>query len=191
MQADYIKISQLFAENRVDNSLAEIHGLLSGLLCTANPEADPEDVGQLLQPPQILSEISRKLLRQLANTSSEQLSSLEYNFQPLLPGDDSSLSARVTALGEWCEGFTVGFAAGCYLPESKLGAEIGEILADFAQFSAMGDSTTDLTDQDEVDYMELVEYVRMATIMVYQHIAAIDAEEARNDDAIPDSKFLH
>jgi len=196
MQSDYIKISQLLHDNRVDNSVAEIHGLVTGLLCTGNPEADPEDVGQLLQPPQTLPDLTRKLLQQLANTSREQLSSLEYNFQPLLPPDENGLPERVIALAQWCDGFTVGFAAGYFLPESMLGVEVREILTDFSQFAGMGDSVTDLTDQDEVDYMELVEYVRMAAIMVYQQVAAdtdsdSDSENPANDDIVPDAKFLH
>ena len=193
MQPDYITISQLLSANQVDNSPAEIHGLITGLLCAGNPEADPEDAGQLLQPPQHSTDLTRKLFQQLATVSKEQLASLEYNFQPLLPPDDSKLPERVVALGEWCDGFTVGFAAAFFLPESRLSADVREILADFAQFAGMADAVNDLSDQDEVDYMELVEYVRMAVIMVYQQLADMDAEESSPDDAdtVPDAKFLH
>jgi uncharacterized protein len=193
MQSDYVTKAQLLLDNGVDNSLAAIHGLVTGLLCSGNPEADPEDVGQLLQPPQIFSNLIRKFLQQLANVSKEQLSSPEYEFEPLLPPDENTLPERVVALAEWCDGFTVGFAAAYFLPESRLGAEVREILADFAQFAGMADSVNDLSDQDEVDYMELVEYVRMAAIMVYQQLAESDAEEAGNDDSsiAPDAKILH
>jgi uncharacterized protein len=191
MQADYVTISQLFYDDRVDNSLAEIHGLVTGLLCSGNPEADPEDIGQLFQPPQNLPESTRRLLRVMATQSDEQLSSSEYNFEPMLPPDESRLSDRVVALAEWCDGFTVGFSAGCFLPESKLGAEVREILTDFAQFAGMGDAINDLSDQDEIDYMELVEYVRMATITVYQQLADSDKDESPKEDVIPDAKFLH
>jgi len=193
MQFDYLTKAQLLHDNGVDNSLAELHGLVTGLLCTGNPEADPEDIGQLLQPPEIFSDLTRKFLQQLANASKEQLDSLEYDFQLLLPPDENTLRTRVVALAEWCDGFTVGFAAAYFLPESRLGAEVREILADFAQFAGMADSVSDLSDQDEVDYMELVEYVRMAVIMVYQQLADTDAEETSQDDpnGIPDAKFLH
>jgi uncharacterized protein YgfB (UPF0149 family) len=193
MQSNYVKISQLLDDNRVNNSLAEIHGLVTGLLCTGNADADPEDIGQLLQPPQNVPDIARKVFEQLANASKEQLSSLEYNFQPLLPPDEDALHARVLALAEWCDGFTVGFAAGYFAPEAKLGAEVRGILADFAQFAGMADSVNDLSDQDEVDYMELVEYVRMAATMVYQQLAGHDEDEVSPPDATtaPGTKFLH
>lgn len=196
MQSDYLKISRLFTDNRVNNSLAEIHGLVTGLLCTGNADADPEDLGQLLQPPQNFPEQTRKLFLQLAARSREELDSLEYNFQPLLPSDEDPLRVRVAALGQWCDGFTVGFAAGYFQPESKLGAEVREILADFAQFAGMADAAGDFSDEDEADYMELVEYVRMAATTVYQHLA--DAGEAevkkpsRSDaTTAPGTKFLH
>src|SRR5215204_6494116 len=102
MQSDYTTKTQLLHDNDVNNSLAEIHGLVTGLLCTHNEEADPEDIGQLLQPPQALPDLTRKLLQQLASVSKEQLSNLEYNFEPLLPADEDSLPARVIALAEWC-----------------------------------------------------------------------------------------
>src|SRR5687767_13245510 len=137
MQFDYLTKAQLLHDNGVDNSLAELHGLVTGLLCTGNPEADPEDVGQLLQPPEIFSDLTRKFLQQLANASKEQLESLEYDFQLLLPSDENTLRERVVALAQWCDGFTVGFAAAYFLPEARLGAELREILADFAQFAGM------------------------------------------------------
>jgi uncharacterized protein len=193
MQFDYLTKAQLLHDNGVDNSLAELHGLVTGLLCTGNPEADPEDVGQLLQPPEIFSELTRKFLQQLADTSKEQLNSLEYEFQLLLPPDEHTLRERVIALAEWCDGFTVGFAAAYFLPESRLGAEVREILADFAQFAGMADSVEGLSDQDEVDYMELVEYVRMAAIMVFQQLADADTEAAGDADSSITSgaKTLH
>lgn len=191
MQSDYTTISQLFRDNGLDNSVAEIHGLVTGLLCSGNPEADPEEVGQLFQPPQNLPDVTRKLFQQLAIASSKQLSSPEYNFQPLLPPDESSLPDRVVALAEWCDGFTVGFSAGCYLSEARLGTEVREILTDFSQFAGMGDAINDLSDQDEIDYMELVEYVRMATITVYQQLADSARDEPEKADVIPDAKFLH
>jgi uncharacterized protein len=193
MQSDYLKLSQLLNDNRVNNSLAEIHGLVTGLLCTGNADADPEDIGQLLQPPQNLPDLARKIFQQLADASKAQLSGLEYDFQPLLPSDVDPLRARVVALAEWCDGFTVGFAAACFQPESKLGTEVRETLADFAQFAGMADSINELSDHDEVDYMELVEYVRMAATMVYQQLADADDDEAGPGDATtaPADKFLH
>lgn len=193
MQSSYAKISQMLDENRVNNSLAEIHGLVSGLLCAGNAEADPEDIGQLLQPPQDLPDIARKLLAQLAESSKEQLGSPDYNFQLLLPPDEESLRARAFALGEWCAGFTVGFAAANFLPDAKLGAEVREILTDFAQFAGMADAAIELSDQDEVDFMEIFEYVRVAATTVYQQLADDDKQVVNpgNASTAPGTKFLH
>jgi hypothetical protein len=139
----------------------------------------------------------RKLVERLLGEATEQLSHLDYHFQPLLPPDEATLQERVNALGAWCDGFTVGFAAGFIKPESVLSAEAREILSDFGQFAAVSDNGEELSDQDEVDYMELVEYVRMAAIMLYQQLGspppqqAPAAEQEPGFGPDPDTDFIH
>jgi uncharacterized protein YgfB (UPF0149 family) len=193
MQPEYTIITQLLANNGITSSAAELHGLLTGLLCSGNVEAESGDIGLLLEPPLQLPPIVQQLLERFTATAQEQLSSIDYSFQPYLPSDDSKIVERVTALGAWCDGFTVGFAASYILPESKLGAEVSEILTDFAQFADVGENQSDLSEQDEADYMELMEYVRMATITVYLHVVGVEVAKTESEklDEYPDDGFLH
>lgn len=193
MQADYKMMSLLLAGNHVQHSPAELHGMLTGQLCSGVVAPDPEDLGGLMEQSQQLVPVVCKLIERLTGETTQQLAHLDFQFQPLLPSDEAALQDRVNALGAWCDGFMVGFAAGYMYPDSALSPEAREILGDFGQFAEIGDDGADLSDQDEVDFMELVEYVRMAAITLFQQLGAAQAPPARNTDAddAPDDGVVH
>ncbi len=178
MQADYDLTAQLLADSLPGITPAEFHGLLTGQLCSGVIQPDPDDVSDLLDHE--LLPVVRKLLERLAKEANGQLGSVEYSFQPLLPCDDASIRERVSALAQWCESFTTGFAAGYIRPESNLSKEAREILSDFGDLACIGDAQDQVDEQDEEDFMELVEYVRMAAITLYQQLVGICGE-------VPDS----
>jgi uncharacterized protein len=196
MQADYKMMTLLLTGNHVDHSPAELHGMLAGQLCSGVVAPDPEDIGGLMEHPQQLVPVVCKLVERLCGETTAQLAHLDYHFQPLLPPDEAALKDRVNALGAWCDGFMVGFAAGYIGPDSALSSEVREILADFGQFAAISEDGEELSDQDEVDFMELVEYVRMATITLFQQLGA--AQPAASKSQLeglaiegPDDGFIH
>jgi len=202
MQADYKMMTLLLSGNHVQHSPAEVHGMLTGQLCSGVDTVDPEDLGGLMEQPQQLVPVVCKLIERMWGETTEQLAHIDYHFQPLLPSDESPLMDRVNALGAWCDGFMVGFAAGYIGPDSALSSEAREILGDFGQFAAISEDGSELSEQDEVDYMELVEYVRMATITLFQQLGAakppVAKSPAASDTAFdkrfaerPDDGFIH
>jgi uncharacterized protein YgfB (UPF0149 family) len=196
MQADYKMMTLLLTGNHVDHSPAELHGMLTGQLCSGVVAPDPEDIGGLMEHPQQLVPVVSKLVERLCGETAAQLTHLDYHFQPLLPSDETSLKDRVNALGSWCDGFMVGFAAGYIGPDSALSAEVREILGDFGQFAAISEDGEELSDQDEVDFMELIEYVRMATITLFQQLGAEQPTPSKRQleelaSERPDDGFIH
>jgi hypothetical protein len=163
-------INLLLNGNHMTHSPAELHGMLTGQLCSGAGEPDPDDLGQLLEQPHTLTPVLKKFLERLVSETAEHLAQSDFHYQPLLPDDDYALQERVSALGLWCDGFMVGFAAGYIRPESALSQEAREILGDFAQLATVTEDAEEVSEQDEVDYMELVEYVRVAAITLYQQL---------------------
>jgi uncharacterized protein YgfB (UPF0149 family) len=185
-------MSLLLQGNHVSQSPAQVHGLLTGQLCSGVVAPDPEDLGGLMEQPQQLVPVVCKLIDRMLDETTEQLTHFDYQFHPLLPSDDASLQDRVNALGSWCDAFMVGFAAGYIRPDSALSAEAREILGDFGQFAAISDDGQDLTDQDEVDFMELVEYVRVASITLFQQLGAMPVAPGKIEpESPPDDGFVH
>lgn len=195
MQADYKMMSLLLSGNHVQHSPAELHGMLTGQLCSGVVAPDPDDLSGLMEQPGNFVPVVCKLIERLLGETTEQLAHIDYHFQPLLPSDEASLQERVNALGAWCDGFMVGFAAGYIGPDSALSAEAREILGDFGQFADIAEDGAELSEQDEVDYMELVEYVRMAAITLFQQLGAARPPARPHTDSFasdqPDDGFIH
>lgn len=193
MTPDYSMMQQLLQSKLPDFTPAALHGLITGLLSSGAPDIDEDDVATLLQVD--LESVAAQLVARLIANTREQLQQTDFSFQLLLPLDDERLSQRVVALGNWCEGFTAGFAAGFTLPESSLGAEGRESLADIGQFANLSEETIAEQDEDEADYMELVEYVRMAVITLFQQLAQTpDEDEVATDNSGGDDgeeRLLH
>lgn len=188
MTPDYSMMQQLLSTALPSATPASLHGLIAGLLASGAPDIDEEDIATLQGasfPPVI-----EQLLSRLIGVTREQLQQSDFSFTLLLPADDVPLPERVQELGRWCEGFTNGFSAGFVQSETVLGEEGREALADIANFAALSDEVDDGMDDDEADYMELVEYVRMATLTLFQLLAAADASESAETPSDQD-QILH
>jgi uncharacterized protein YgfB (UPF0149 family) len=149
-------------------SPAELHGLLCGQLSTGQ-QLDT-DGWLMLASTQLQLDIGtnndRLALIGLYEQSLAQLSGFSFEFQPLLPTDETSLELRTVALGQWCSGFLSGFGLALDYQRQKLSDEVNESIADLAQISQI--KSDEMVDQTaEQSYMELVEYVRLAATMVY------------------------
>ena len=93
----------------------------------------------------------------------------EYRFRLLLPDDALPLVARVEALAQWCQGFL--FALG-QAGEAGVKHEGLEDLAQIAQLEV----TTDETEENEVYFAELVEYIRVVVLeLAAEHASAAAA----------------
>ena len=112
--------------------------------------------------------VLNSLLDKLAAEISSQLQAGDYTFEPLLPGDETPLSLRLEALADWCDGFIAGFAGAWVRDEAAMSPEIREVLGDFARISQVDQLDGEMTEKEnEVNFMEIVEYARMAAITVY------------------------
>ncbi len=106
------------------------------------------------------------------------LRSGDYQLQLLLPDDDTELAQRTQALAQWCHGFLLGFGSAGIDPEAEFSSEQAEALRDLA---AIVQATVD-EDRDEefqeIDFVELEEYVRIVALNFYEDCAPIKNTEA-------------
>jgi len=187
-------------------SATEGHGLLCGLICArgyVECEAwvalmDEENLEQLTSddPNDLVSTKGThldsadagedgKLLRALHRDTLQQFSSGEYDFYPMLPDDNESLADRTDALASWCQSFLFGLAAGGVKDFSTLPEDVGEISRDLVEFSQLAHgSDAEETEQDELAYVELVEYVRVGVQLIFEELNSAGDEP-------PKDKVLH
>tara|TARA_B110000467_G_C18121617_1_gene368199 strand:- start:47 stop:613 length:567 start_codon:yes stop_codon:yes gene_type:complete len=164
---DFDKVATLLANNKVFNSVSELHGIVCGQLCAGGEESDAALSWYLLGQENKPSKIMSNLIIRLQLNILEQLNSEDYSFQLLLPDDDEELAIRLYALSNWCEGFISGFGGAYVKGNSAILEETREVLKDLAAIANVDDSEQDEVGSGEQDFMEVLEYVRMAAYSVF------------------------
>jgi len=142
-------------------SAAELHGMATGMLC-GNANARSADWLAEVLVGAVLPDDRRQLLERLFEESRRLLAGDDFEFDLLLPDDETDLEERVTALKSWCQGFLYG--VGMAAKEQGLDPEMREIIHDIGEFTKL-DSEAE-GEEDEQAYMEITEYLRAAVLMV-------------------------
>jgi hypothetical protein len=157
-----------------DVSPAEGHGLLCALLCADPGAAHARWVGELLSAADVASlpaETSLVLDRLQAATGL-QLSGPDSDLELLLPDDDAPLGLRAEALAEWCGAFLYGLGLAGVQEGGATSTEVGEVLQDLAEISRLEPDGEG--QEDERALLEVSEFVRVAVMLVYEALQALD-----------------
>ncbi len=93
----------------------------------------------------------------------------------MLPEDATPLSVRTGALSEWCGGFLYGLALGGIREDLARSDTVEEVMKDFYDISHAGFVTQAPNEEDETAYVEIVEYLRMSVLLLYQELQAVPA----------------
>jgi uncharacterized protein YgfB (UPF0149 family) len=154
-------------------AIAEAHGCLSGALCASHEYSFNRWLDELLDDPGegVATEIAvaKDLLQTLYAGTLRALRGDEMEFVPFLPDDDAPLASRAEALAQWCQGFLYGFGSVSGTVR-KLPTEVDEVLRDLSQIARATAGDTEPTEQDESDYVEIVEYVRAGAQLVHDEL---------------------
>jgi uncharacterized protein YgfB (UPF0149 family) len=161
--------------------LAECHGVLCGLVCQ-QPDSTANDYLSQLAALQLLTDPGVALQDVLADVFQStvlQLADEDMGFKLWLPPDEEPLEERTIALAQWCTGFLAGLgSSGDY---QTLSEESGEALEDLRQIAEAGLSAEsgddEAREEDEVAFTEIVEYVRVVTLMMREDFRGPDAED--------------
>jgi uncharacterized protein YgfB (UPF0149 family) len=180
LASDFDQVADLFLIEGIDLPPSQWHGCIVGLLVSGR-RADEllGAMGHALQ-----ESITGDLMiasEQSAKASLRALRDPNYGFSPLIPDDDDELELRSEALASWCEGFLQGFAVGV-AGSDQISTDAAEILRDMAQIARLEvDSTSDI-DEQESDFIELVEYVRVVVLNLYQTYTSDDEDKLLDED---------
>lgn len=176
-QSPYTAFASLLSSNGHPVSPAELHGLLLGRSCAgAGFDADSwlADAAQLLETEPVDS--VRNALIGLQEMVKAELTGEDITIVLLLPGDEQPLSERAAALGQWCQGFLNGF--GLNAGGKDLSSEVNEVLQDLSAISQVQEALEESED-GESDYMEVMEYLRVAPLLLYTELAKPVAPAAK------------
>ena len=151
---------------------ADAHGLLCGLACTCRDVSEAEWVREVFGPTQGVEPPAPQchgLLSTLYEQTMGQLTSTECVFSVFSPADEQPLRDRAGALKSWCQGFLYGLAVGRARLGVSLVPQAREVVADFSEISKLDELVAD-HEANEVAYSELIEYVKVAVMLLREEL---------------------
>ncbi len=161
--------------------LAECHGVLCGILCGENGNTADHYFIHLAKL-EFAVEAGSGLHEALTEAFESTVLLLEdedLRFNLWLPDDEEPLRERTDSLAHWCTGFLAGLGVAGPLP--TLSAEALEALQDVRQIAMAGflgqaDGDEEMED-DETAFFEIVEYVRVVTLMLREELRGPGADD--------------
>lgn len=176
----YTEVANALKKTPTKFDAAQTHGLMCGLICATSGKANPHWESMLFGKQKESPTLA--ILQQLYETSYHQMSEFSFEFSLLLPEDTDDINQRTEALGLWCQGFLTGLEQSKIPIQNHPSPEIAEALDDLIEISQVnyGDIADD--DEDETAYFELVEYVRLAALMIFHELKSNNLPNAAGDN---------
>lgn len=173
-------------------SISEAHGLLCGLLCgTTTKEIDGASWVQSLMdsadPSKSFTKEHLEVLKELFDVTRYKLEEMDFDFELLLPDDNQELPKRAKELGQWCLGFMAGVGLSGIQLDQIQSEDSKDALGRISEISNIQYDMLEIREEDESAYVEVVEFVRMAVIMIYADLAG----ESRIGISGSDQPHLH
>ena len=167
----YLHLTTTLEQEGISVDASETHGIQVGIFCgKSGTQNEPSDLSwqTILQdalhyealPPKTLG-----VLTDLQKQIQESFQDLNFDLNLLLPDNNETLEKRVMALGDWCRGFLCGLGLAGVTIENLETEIVKEIIQDLSQIAHIDTHTSfDAYEEDnEKNYSDLVEYIRVAT----------------------------
>ncbi|ASK36039.1 hypothetical protein CEK62_17440 [Alcanivorax sp. N3-2A] len=188
---DFDQLARALSAAGIAHSPSELHGVICGLLATGHGDEDATLLGVLAahaeQPEGLPTAVAGDLV-DCRDNAREGFAGTGLEVELLLPADDEDLGLRVAALGQWSEGFLVGFGTGAAgMADNQLSPGVQEALSDLAAISQV-DTPEQEGEEEERLFEQVLEHSRVAALMIYTDLVMKPANpngDASTPDAAP------
>ncbi len=175
MQFNYYELENYLGTLPVVMSVSECHGVLTGLAAAGKSINQHNWCEHILEDHahyEHIKDADKETLAEWYALTAAQLGAADLSFTMCLPDDEQALKDRLNAVADWCHGFLYGLAATGDVDFKTLPAEASESLSDLGEIGKI-DAVASIDDGEaESDLMEIIEYVRMAALSLYDDIQA-------------------
>ena len=195
---NYREFQEALLAMETELSPAECQGIALGLLAWDNQSRAAAEWTRLLHQECDLGQAPAELGSDLQESASSEASSSEpldechqwlndlfasafkglkdnhFGLSLYLPSDDTPLYLRAAAASQWCRGFMFGLGLMGFDNRMLSNMLINEALQDISQIMNIEVNPEEMSESSEKEYFELVEYLRMATLLIYSEITGID-----------------
>ncbi|MEM8844751.1 MAG: UPF0149 family protein [Pseudomonadota bacterium] len=159
--------------------LPELHGFVCGVLSMDIAYPLNTTIGILVPDLEnVVFDIDiQEQLDHLFDATRAQMTDPVLQLDLYLPGYDNeesdiNLSTRVAALASWCDGYLFGLANAGLQEHASLPDDTAEIIQDLTRIAQLSGADTGEEDE-ELSYVELLEYVRMSALLVAEELQPI------------------
>lgn len=168
---NYKAFEDVLSLMQTELSPAEFQGIALGLLAWNNPSRAAQEWSNVL-----VQECTNACqeLDQLFAFAWQGLKDTEYGLKLYLPEDEAPLYLRALAVSQWCRGFMFGLGLMGFDSRMLSNVLISEALQDISQIMNIEINPDEHSAESEKEYFELVEYLRMATLLIYSEISTSD-----------------
>ena len=166
----YKDLNQLLNQQGVGLTPAEMHGLISGMLCGGNSDSSWQPlIHDLTNEGLAFGHELAEALRKMHAATSDSLEDDGFLFQLYLPeGDDVSVFDRADALAGWVNHYLLGL--GVTQPKlDKVTGEAGEAIDDLRNIAQLGYDEDEDQEELEMSLEEIIEYVRVAALLCHDN----------------------
>ncbi len=171
-EQDYDYLTECIENAGLRLMTSECHGNACGVLCSQIGIAPNNWFDMLIKAEDVSVdhiELLADQLKALFETSEQFLNNIDFEFELFIPDDETEIHKRLEALGEWCSGFLLGLSVGG-VDIKSMPEEISNFLNDCLEIARVGNAELNNSEDDEASYFELVEYVRMGVITLFEEI---------------------
>ena len=174
---DHNELNAVLKSCDSDWNSAQAHGLLCGRLSVLGTDGAMMWLNLVLKGSTSDNEVRGEcaaMLEALFQSTWQQLTERQSDFELLLPDDDEDTSRKAEAIGNWCEGFLHGLVTGKHADELKkrLADEpLASLIKDMLEITRATFDQDDDEETNEAAYAELVEYIRVAAQLAYEELA--------------------
>lgn len=165
---DYNVLASALSQQGVGMTPAEMHGLLSGIICGGNQDHSwTRLVHDLTNEGLAFSQGLAQPLQALHENIMTTLEDEGFMFQLMLPDDeDITVFDRADALAGWVNHFLLGL--GVTQPKlDKVTGETGEAIDDLRTIAQLGYDEDEDQEELEQSLEEVIEYVRVAALLCH------------------------
>lgn len=180
-----------------DWNSAQAHGLLCGRLAVLGTDGAMMWIEQVLGEQgseKVFHTECAQLLDALFQSTWQQLSERQSEFELVLPDDDEPMLVKAESIGFWCEGFLHGMVSGKHAEalKKRLATEpLADLIKDMLEITRASFDEDEDEESSESAYAELVEYVRVAVQLAYEELAEMRAEGGKSAVSQAVSVALH
>lgn len=167
------QLEDLFYQLKIQASPSGFHGFLCGRLsCGAVQMEDLVNSSTAwLGLEGETAEGASADLESFYEATLSDLQDISFLFKPLLPDDELPIAERLISVSDWCSNYLSGLGEGMG-PEFEVSEDGKEALQDISAISQISPDldADEAEEDDEKDYLELVEYIRIAVQLIFSDL---------------------